>query len=365
MLLPQRSLVRSALVAVGLASGCLPAWAEEKPPYQEPHASGTPAPSPGAAEPKPSIRSDVPLELQAWQTAERAIPYIEESGTAWIKERKCLACHYSGYMLWSLRDASQRGFDIDKEILAESTGWALKQPLTGHGVEGAAQILIARDRSDGTEKTATLIATLRDSIIKAQQPDGSWKPGGQLPSQKRPVSETGQVSTMLCVLALDSLEPLSEQGIAARDQALAWLEKTPPNGDIPAVSSEWYALRLLIAKNFGDPSQAETLRDKIVSAQQSDGGWGWLCAEKSDAFGTGVSIYALSQVGVPRSDPSIQKAWKFLIETQTDLGSWVVNGTKTATRSKPHPFSSFWGSTWALLGLSHSLPTRNLGEKPQ
>ena len=69
-----------------------------------------------------------------------------------------------------------------------------------------------------------------------------------------------------------------------------------------------------------------------------------------------VSVYALSQVGVPNSDVAIQKAWRFLIETQTENGSWIVNGTKTATKDKPHPFSSFWGSTWALLGLSHSLP---------
>jgi squalene-hopene/tetraprenyl-beta-curcumene cyclase len=365
MLLPRHALLQWVLVATGLAGGCLPAQAEEKPVYQGASANNAPASNQPAAEPRRSIRSDVPLETLAWQAAERAIPYIEESGTTWVKERKCLACHYSGYMLWSLRDAGQRGFDVDKAILAESTAWALNQPMTGHGVEGAAQILIARDRSDRTEKTATLIAALRDSIIKDQQTDGSWKPGGQLPSQKRPVSETAQVSTMLCVLALDSLDAPNEQRIAARDQGLAWLAKTPPNGETPAVSSEWYALRLLIAKKLGNPAEAETLRDQIVSAQHSDGGWGWLCAEPSDAFGTGVSIYALSKAGVPPSDPSIRKAWKFLIETQTDVGSWVVNGTKTANRSKPHPFSSFWGSTWAVLGLSQSLPARNRDETPR
>ena len=130
------------------------------------------------------------------------------------------------------------------------------------------------------------------------------------------------------------------------------------------MSSEWYAARLLIEKKFGDPKQVEALRDKILSAQQSDGGWGWLWADKSDAFGTGVSVYALSQVGVPHSHPAIQKAWRFLIETQTDNGSWIVNGTKNGTKDKPHPFSSFWGSTWALLGLSHSLPSRNSNGNP-
>jgi regulation of enolase protein 1 (concanavalin A-like superfamily) len=305
---------------------------------------------------KRPIRTDVPLAVQARQTAERAIPYIEKDGTAWIKERNCLSCHYSGYMLWSLRDASQRGFAIDKARLAESTNWGLSQ-TQGHGIEGAAQLLIARDRSDRSEKTMKLIATLRDAIIKGQEKDGFWKPGGQLPAQKRPVTETTQVSTMLCVLALDSLDAPNEKGIEARDKALKWLKATPPNGKNPAVSSEWYAVRLLIEKKFGDQKQVEALRDQILSAQQSDGGWGWLWADKSDAFGTGLSLYAISQAGTPSSHPAIQNAWKFLIETQKDNGSWVVNGTKTATSGKPHPFSGFWGSTWALLGLSHSLPS--------
>ena len=79
-----------------------------------------------------------------------------------------------------------------------------------------------------------------------------------------------------------------------------WLKKTPPNGQNPAVSSEWYAMRLLIEKKFGDPKQVEAIREQILAAQQPDGGWGWLWADKSDAFGTGISVYALSQAGVPQ-----------------------------------------------------------------
>jgi hypothetical protein len=360
---PQRDLLRLFLIGAALFNRCPPSGAEPVSPVQDaPSAPPARDKTPHYAAPAPptrSVRTDIPLDAQARQTAERVIPFIQQKGTAWIKERSCLSCHYAGYMLWSLRDAGQRGFTVDQGKVAESATWGMSQSdVHGFGFEGAAQMLIARDRSDQGETTRKRIKSLRDVIVSGQAEAGFWNPGGQLPAQKRPLTETTQVSTMLCVLALGSLEEPNEKGIASRDKGLTWLKQTPPNGESPAVSSEWYALRLVIEKKFGDPKHVEALRDKILSAQHSDGGWGWLWADKSDAFGTGVSVYALSQVGVPNSDAAIQKAWRFLIETQTENGSWIVNGTKNATKDKPHPFSSFWGSTWALLGLSHSLPDR-------
>jgi hypothetical protein len=156
-------------------------------------------------------------------------------------------------------------------------------------------MLIARDRSDLSENSVKRIDAMRDVIIKGQKEDGSWEPGGQLPAQKRPLFETTQVSTMLCLLGLDSLDQPSQSAIACRDKGLMWLKKTPANGQNPPVSSEWYATRLLIEKRFGDPKQVDAIREQILAAQQPDGGWGWLRADKSDAFGTGVSVYALSQ----------------------------------------------------------------------
>jgi hypothetical protein len=328
MLLIRRSCLPVILVGAVLAIACAPASAAEQ---------------------------SVPLAAQARQAAERAIPYIEKSGVAWINDRKCLTCHYVAFMVWSFRDAGERGFSVDKNRLAEWTGWSLNHAL-GQGIEGPAQMLLARDRADKSEPTMKLIESLCDEIVKKQEQDGFWKPGGQLPAQKRPLTETTQVSTMWSVLALDSVVAENQRATESRDKALAWLKKTPPDADGPATSSEWYAARLLIEKKFGEPQTVDSLREQILSAQQSDGGWGWLWADKSDAFGTGLSLYALSQVGVPSSHPAIEGAWRFLIETQTEDGSWTVHGTKTATKDKPHPFSSFWGSTWALLGLSHSLP---------
>ncbi|HJT33230.1 MAG TPA: prenyltransferase/squalene oxidase repeat-containing protein [Pirellulales bacterium] len=304
---------------------------------------------------KHSIKTDIPLAVQARQAAERVIPYLERDGTAWINDRKCLTCHYVAFMVWSLRDAQQSGLAVDKTRLAEWTDWSLDHAV-GQGVEGPAQMLLARDREDKSEKTLKQIDSLCDAIVKNQDTEGFWKPGGQLPAQKRPITETTQVSTMWCVLALGTLDQPNEKQTASRDKALEWLRKTSPDGKYAATSSEWYAARLLIERKFGNEQQVESLRDTILAAQQPDGGWGWLWADKSDAFGTGLSLYALSEVGVPNTHPAIERAWQFLIETQTGDGSWIVHGTKASTKDQPHPLTSFWGSAWASLGLSRSLP---------
>lgn len=302
-----------------------------------------------------ALAEEKPLAVQAREAADRALPYLEKEGAAWINDRKCLSCHFAGYMLWSFHEAAELGFNIDREKLKERTNWALTQ-RKDHGAEGASQILLARDRTDTSEETVKSLEALRDFIVSKQEPDGFWKPGGQLPAQKRPLSETTQVSTMLCVLGLSSLEQPGEKAAESIQKAVSWIRSTPPNGENPAVSGEWYTLRLLVEQKFGEPQQIGALRDKILAAQQPDGGWGWLWSDKSDAFGTGLALYALSAAGVPNTDPAVERSWKFLIQTQTEAGSWIVNGTKTSAKDKPHVMSSFWGTTWVLLGLSKSLP---------
>jgi regulation of enolase protein 1 (concanavalin A-like superfamily) len=304
---------------------------------------------------KRTIAVNVPLAVQAREAAERSIPYLENDGVAWIKDRKCVTCHYVGFMVWSFHDARQRGFDIDQEKLAEWTNWSLAGGK-GAGVEGMGQLLVARNRTDTSEKTAKIIEGLRDAMLAKQNKDGSWDPGGQLPSQKRPVPETKQVSTMWTVVALASLDKQGEALVKSRENALKWLRDNSPRDKDPPLSNEWYVARMLVEKQFGESTEVDKLRENILAAQQSDGGWGWLRADKSDAFATGQSLYGLATIGVPSSHPAVQKAWKFLIETQTDNGSWLVNGTKKEHKDKVHAFSSFWGSAWALIGLAKSLP---------
>jgi hypothetical protein len=66
----------------------------------------------------------------------------------------------------------------------------------------------------------------------------------------------------------------------------------------------------------------------------------------------------LAEGGAAGSHPAaIERDWRYLIESQNEAGSWIVNGTKADKKDRPHAMSGFCGSTWALLGLSKTLPS--------
>src|SRR3954447_23107069 len=58
---------------------------------------------------------------QVQQTVERAIVYLQTESAAWLKTRKCAACHHVPMPLWALSEAEQQGYAIDKQFVTETT----------------------------------------------------------------------------------------------------------------------------------------------------------------------------------------------------------------------------------------------------
>jgi len=188
-----------------------------------------------------ALPEEQPTVIQIRETVQRSIPYIEKQGLWWIEKKKCVTCHRGGTMIWSLSAAKQNGFTVS-DRLDKWRDWAIEKSLskndkgkiTGLGnKEGVAQILLSSDRTDLKPEQAVNWKKLAALLREEQQPDGSWKAGGQLPFQKRAKSETDSVSTMWLALTL-----LVAGGGGENDQiiehALKYIQ-----GSSPGKSVEW------------------------------------------------------------------------------------------------------------------------------
>lgn len=295
---------------------------------------------------------------QVRETIQRSIPYIEEKGLWWIEQKKCVTCHRVGMMVWSLDSAKRNGFKVS-DRLGEWLQWAADQSLAKNDKgtivglgdkEGVAQILLSFDRPSVDPDQLETRKKLATLLLDGQQPDGSWKAGGQLPFQKRPALETNSVSTMWLTLTL-LMEESSADNTAAVAQAMQYIKASPPGK-----STEWYAVRLLLATQTKDDEMRDQMVAQLRSLQKPDGGWGWMVADESDALGTGMALYALVYAGVERQDTSVERAQQFLVSTQRADGSWPVKGTKEKKKASIEETAVFWGTTWAVIGLVESLP---------
>jgi squalene-hopene/tetraprenyl-beta-curcumene cyclase len=266
----------------------------------------------------------------------------------WIDQKKCVSCHQIPFGLWSTQVAKDAGHKIDEELFQKQSKWALEfcdsnlnaktMKRDGAGTDTIYQMLlsgIAAAEPDTTDSLATLLTTL-------QEPDGSFKPAGQLPSQKRPVLETTQVSTGWAAIMYNDIGSKQYQGAA--DNALKY-----SMSDFRGDSTEWLAVKSILDHQRQSKTESAALA-RLLESQQDDGGWGWDHTSSSDAFATGVALYALSRCGGTYQDV-IDEARTFLIRTQSDDGNWIVPSTKKARNNKPGATSNYWGTCWAIIGL--------------
>lgn len=311
-----------------------------------------------------ALVADVPAESPSTErvreSVQKSIPYIQERGTWWIEKKDCVSCHRTGTMVWSLAEARRNGYEVSNK-LDEWTRWSIDKSLSKNkqgkvaGIgnkEGVVQLLLSLDPSGNDASRDDIRRKLTALLSVGQLPDGSWKPGGQLPSQKRPKPETTVVSTMW--LALSLLDDDSNDSSARVVQrAMAYIDKAPPGR-----STEWYAVRLLLAVKRKDHPSRDRLVKQLRQQQQADGGWGWIVGDPADALGTGMAIYALGRAGLDRCDASIARAQRFLVDSQRDDGAWPVRGTKANKKDQVQETAVYWGTTWAALGLMAGLPSQ-------
>jgi hypothetical protein len=95
----------------------------------------------------------------------------------------------------------------------------------------------------------------------------------------------------------------------------------------------------------------------VLKQQHADGGWSnWKPGKldhESDAFATGMALYTLGTLGYKHDDANVQRGLAYLLKTQQG-GDWTV----TNAGGKAARIWTYWGTSWAMVGLAEYLPEK-------
>ncbi|MEL7497208.1 MAG: hypothetical protein AAFN77_06325 [Planctomycetota bacterium] len=325
---------------------------------------------------EPAIKVEV---LNA--SIDRSLPYLAERGQWWIDKKECMSCHRVSFTAWSHIEAKAAGADVDDGQINEWIDWChgnlfsefpeKDQKYPGEktivrNLSGAAQMLAVARQWNSTKAQQVAQQKIVDALEAGQLRDGRWVPRGQLPFQKRKLDETTHVITMWNALALHNASQLSHLDAKKIKPMVESADRFCMSYE-DGKSSEWLALRGLFEFSMGRTKNAHSFLERLRDKQNDDGGWGWIEGDESDALATAQVAYVLQEIRSLKPAPSdndedessIQRAMRYLVETQPKDGKWKVKGTKEKAKDKIQETASYWGTSWAVIVLSRESQFRS------
>ncbi len=299
----------------------------------------------------------------------RGLAVLQGSSTEYFKQSGCVGCHHQNLTGVAVASAKKNGLHVDEATAAEQVRVVKTEFLSqrdgllqGFFISvdslGFALMQLNEQRYPADEITDTIAAL----IASQQDPDGSWR-GFPFP---RPPLEGGN-----CERTAVAARALARYSIPARkaefDERIArarqWLLQA--RTEVPYERS----FQLLGLKWTGaDPQAIERVAAEVRGLQRPDGGWAQTRFLSSDAYGTGLTLYALRQAGESPQGPVYQRGTRFLLASQNQDGSWHV--ASRAPKLQPYFQSGFphdhdqWisaaATAWSVAALAEAVePARN------
>jgi ankyrin repeat protein len=324
--------------------------------------AGAPSSTPAAAD------VPAPAPAAAHDSVRRGVAVLERTSATFLERGACGACHAQNVTDIAVMAAKRRGVDVDTKNALQRAGGAaaqfgalatqLVERIDGPVVDIFSYALtqLAADGYPADRATDALVF----NIAAQQLADGSWH---ALAGPTRPPIEDGNFSrTALGIRAFSAYAiPARQAELKERIQrATSWLKTAK------AVTNEDRSFRLLgLAWSGADAGTLRGVARAVIDDQRADGGWGQRAELASDAYATGLAIFALRESGaVPPGDPAIQKGTKFLLGSQRADGTWYVRSR--SPKFQPYFESGFpyghdqWISSmatgWATAALATTLP---------
>jgi hypothetical protein len=319
-----------------------------------------------------SARDTGPKPADAGAAIKRGLTFLVKDALAWKTKYKCVSCHHAALVVWSMREARQRGHAVNEPVLAELTKWVAE---SGDGKTGVprpkgvpralnakavwfALALAADPKPDAAARKG--LKLLWGTVKSDQTEKGSW---ASWPETRPPIFGNSDDSmTALATLAMLSAAAAGDaEAKAVRDKGVKWLAETKTDDDPQSV-----AMRLVLWTRLGRPAKEwQPLVRRIQERQNADGGWSQAKGMPSDGWATGQALYALAHAGIKPDEPVLKRGRAFLIKTQRPDGSWPMTSRPIKPGGKGSqslvPITGA-GSAWAVLGLVRSRPSATNGK---
>jgi len=304
-------------------------------------------------------------------SAQKALDLLEKTSPTFITKGGCNSCHNQMLAAAAQAFARSRGIatgetiaQLPAEVSEASTERYIEYSIAGGGGIAALGFDLFAKALAHQSPDARILAEIH--YIKAmQQPEGHWRGGGSRP----PLTFDDFTPTAYMIHALKNYDPATDAAdtTARIARARAWLL------DRKAERTQEHAFRLLglVWSQADHDAVAVAVRD-LQRLQREDGGWSQLAALPSDAYATGLALYALAQADVAPMSESYQKGLKYLLTTQAPDGTWHVR-----TRAIPiqpyfesgYPYDhdqwiSAAGAAYATLAIASALEPTTGEKKP-
>jgi ankyrin repeat protein len=317
----------------------------------------------GKTAPVAPMRSAGKPPLAADAAIQQAVTLLQKSSSEFFNQSGCVGCHNQPVTDVATQVANNAGIKtpagaIDEHVRSMLSSRPLEPALMqlvgpGGGVDSVGWLAMGLHAKDTAGNSLT--DAIMHYIAGMQAANGSWFSFGVA----RPPFEGGTLTrTVLAV------HVLSTYGWPARQaefderlaRARAWLVKAEPR-------TTYERAELVLGLKWSGASAAEIA--KVAAGlrrdQRPDGGWSQTKFLGSDAYATGLALYALNESGQLRpTDSSYKKGVAFLLKTQLDDGSWYVRSRSPKFQPYfqggfPHDHDQWISSTataYAVMGLA-------------
>ena len=260
------------------------------------------------------------------EAARKGMVLLEQTNATFIQKGGCNSCHNQMLPAAAQMFARNRGIAVGEpmSLIPPEKNEFTTDRLIEHNSFGASSLgyelfwyaSVKRPADERIDAQIYLLKTM-------QQPTGSWMTRATRP----PLTSDDFQSTAFAIHAIKTygraVDRADNESRIAR--ARSWLLEAKPRTTLESA----FQVLGLVWSNAGAAAvgqAAKTLR----AGQGSDGAWRQLPSMESDAYATGLALWALHEGGVSASSDVYRRGLRYLLGTQSADGTWHVK-----TRSLP------------------------------